>query len=182
MSVLVIAIPPRMSSWLLARRIAGSVGAMSDLPHRSEADGAHARVSYVIARLDRAVRREITDIVSPHGLTATQYTALSVMRMGKGLSNAQLARRSYVTPQSMIEMLGTLEAKGLVTRSPAPDHGRILRTELTPKGRRLLTRCDAAIDRMEIEMTRELSPEQMVAFERMLRSCVHMLHAGLPDA
>jgi DNA-binding MarR family transcriptional regulator len=154
---------------------------MSDLPHRSETNGAHARVSYVIARLDRAIRREITDMVAPHGLTATQYTALSVLRMGKGLSNAQLARRSYVTPQSMIEMLGTLEAKGLIVRSPAPDHGRILRTELTAKGRRLLSRCDAAINRMEIEMTRELSPEQLDEFEQMLRSCVHMLHAGLPD-
>ena len=143
---------------------------------------AHARVSYVIARLDRAIRRQIADMVAPHGLTATQYTALSVLRMGKGLSNAQLARRSYVTPQSMIEMLGTLEAKGLIVRSPAPDHGRILRTELTAKGRRLLSRCDEALDRIETDMTRELSAEELQSFEYMLRSCVHMLHAGLTDA
>ena len=141
-----------------------------------------ARVSYVIARLDRAIRREIAEMVAPHGLTATQYTALSVLRMGKGLSNAQLARRSYVTPQSMIEMLGTLESKGLVQRTPAPDHGRILRTELTPRGRRLLARCDEAIDRLEAEMTRELSTEELDAFERTLRSCVHMLGAGLPGS
>jgi DNA-binding MarR family transcriptional regulator len=142
--------------------------------------GQRPRVSYVIARLDRAIRREIAEMVAPHGLTATQYTALSVLRMGKGLSNAQLARRSYVTPQSMIEMLGTLEAKGLVQRSPSPDHGRILRTELTPRGKRLLSRCDEAIDRLEAEMTRELSPDELAAFERTLRSCVHMLGAGLP--
>ena len=143
---------------------------------------AHARVSYVIARLDRALRRQIADMVAPHGLTATQYTALSVLRVGKGLSNAQLARRSYVTPQSMIEMLGTLEAKGLIERSPSPDHGRILRTELTAKGRRLLSRCDAELERIETEMTSELSPEERSSFEHMLRSCVHMLHAGLNDA
>ena len=143
---------------------------------------AHARISYVIARLDRALRRQIADMVAPHGLTATQYTALSVLRAGKGLSNAQLARRSYVTPQSMIEMLGTLEGKGLIERSPAPDHGRILRTELTAKGRRLLARCDDELDRIEGEMTRELSPEELREFEHMLRSCVHMLHAGLPDS
>jgi DNA-binding MarR family transcriptional regulator len=82
----------------------------------------------------------------------------------------------------MIEMLGTLEAKGLIERSPAPDHGRILRTELTPKGKRLLARCDDELDRIEGEMTRELSPEEREAFEHMLRSCVHMLHAGLPDS
>lgn len=141
-----------------------------------------ARVSYVIARLDRAIRREINEVVGPHGLTATQYTALSVLRLGKGLSNAQLARRSYVTPQSMIEMLGTLEGKGLISRSPSPDHGRILRTELTVKGRRLLARCDSEIDRMESEMTSELTPEQLVDLEQMLRSCVHRLHAGLPNS
>ena len=134
----------------------------------SERIGAHARVSYVIARLDRALRRQIADMVAPHGLTATQYTALSVLRAGRGLSNAQLARRSYVTPQSMIEMLGTLEAKGL--------------TELTAKGRRLLARCDEDLDRIETEMTSELSPEERSSFEHMLRSCVHMLHAGLTDA
>jgi DNA-binding MarR family transcriptional regulator len=155
---------------------------MSEAAEGSEQAGPHARISYVIARLDRAIRREIAEMAAPYGLTATQFTALSVLRTGKGLSNAQLARRSYVTPQSMIEMLGTLEAKGLIVRSPAPDHGRILRTELTVKGRRLLSRCDAAINRMEIEMTRELSPEQLDEFEQMLRSCVHMLHAGLPDA
>ena len=155
---------------------------MREPSERSDSVAAHARISYVIARLERALRRQITDMVAPHGLTATQYTALSVLRMGKGLSNAQLARRSYVTPQSMIEMLGTLGAKGLIERSPAPDHGRILRTELTPKGRRLLSRCDEALDRIETEMTRELSPEELESFEHMLRSCVHMLHAGLTDA
>ena len=77
---------------------------MREPSDHSDSVAAHARVSYVIARLDRAIRRQIADMVAPHGLTATQYTALSVLRMGKGLSNAQLARRSYVTPQSMIEM------------------------------------------------------------------------------
>jgi DNA-binding MarR family transcriptional regulator len=155
---------------------------MREPPDGSDRIAAHARVSYVIARLDRALRRQIAEMVAPHGLTATQYTALSVLRVGKGLSNAQLARRSYVTPQSMIEMLGTLEAKGLIERSPSPDHGRILRTELTAKGRRLLSRCDEELERIETEMTSELSPEERSSFEHMLRSCVHMLHAGLTDA
>ena len=89
---------------------------------------------------------------------------------------------SIVDPQSMIEMLGTLENKGLVQRAPAPDHGRIMHVELTAKGRRVLGQCDAEIDRLEAKMTGELSPAQLAAFERTLRSCVHMLGAGLPDA
>ena len=42
----------------------------------------------------------------------------------------------------MIEMLGTLENKGLVQRAPAPDHGRIMHVELTAKGHRVLAGCD----------------------------------------
>jgi DNA-binding MarR family transcriptional regulator len=155
---------------------------MAEPVQGSEHIGPHARISYVIARLDRAIRRQIAEMAAPHGLTATQFTALSVLRTGKGLSNAQLARRSYVTPQSMIEMLGTLENKGLVQRAPAPDHGRIMHVELTARGRRVLAQCDAEIDRLEEKMTSELSPAQLAAFERTLRSCVHMLGAGLADA
>jgi len=58
------------------------------------------RLSYAIARLDRVLRRRLTAAVEPTGLTLPAYTALSVLRAQDGLSNAQLARRSLVTPQS----------------------------------------------------------------------------------
>ena len=82
----------------------------------------------------------------------------------------------------MIEMLGTLENKGLVQRAPAPDHGRIMHVELTAKGRRVLAQCDAGDRCARGQDDAQLSPAQLAAFERALRSCVHMLGAGLPDA
>src|SRR5262245_30117675 len=92
---------------------------------------AKPRVSYVIGRLDRALRRHLDEGVAQHGLTTLQYTTLSVLRARSGLSNAQLARRSFMTPQSMSEVLGRLEQKGLIRRVPDPQHGRVLRVELT---------------------------------------------------
>ena len=70
------------------------------------------RLSYVIGRLDRALRREIGALVAPFGLTVPKYTALSILRDRPGLSNAQMARRSYVTPQSMNEVLLALWHSG----------------------------------------------------------------------
>ena len=84
------------------------------------------RIGYVIGRLDRALRREIGALVAPFGLTVPKYTALSILRDRPGLSNAQLARRTYVTPQSMNEVLIALEADGLIVRSPAANHGRVV--------------------------------------------------------
>ena len=54
-------------------------------------------------------------LVIPIALTG--YTALSVLRAQDGLSNAQLARRSLVTPQSMSEVLALLVV--LETLAPA---------------------------------------------------------------
>src|SRR3954452_13842715 len=87
------------------------------------------RLSYVVGRLDRVVRQRLDEVVRRHGVSIPQYTALSVLRSKGGLSNAQLARRSLMTPQSMSEVLAALVEKGLIVRTAAPDHGRIKRTE-----------------------------------------------------
>ena len=40
---------------------------------------AEPRISYVVARLDRAVRAAIGKRVEPYGLTTSQYTTLSIL-------------------------------------------------------------------------------------------------------
>ena len=105
----------------------------------------HPTLLYLVGRMDRVVRRAIDDVVKAHGLSVNQYTTLSVLDHRSGLSNAQLARRSLVSPQSANEVLLTLEQRGLVKRRAHPDHGRILQTRLTAKGRRTLAACDAHV-------------------------------------
>jgi DNA-binding MarR family transcriptional regulator len=138
------------------------------------------RISYVIARLERALRRELSTRIQPTGLTLPQYAALSVLRARRGLSNAQLARRSYITPQTMSEVIAALVERGLVKRAPDPNHGRILRIEVTGKGHRLLAQCDEAVDELEQDVLAELSEAERAQFLDALRSCVHRLGAGLP--
>jgi DNA-binding MarR family transcriptional regulator len=139
------------------------------------------RISYVVGRLDRALRREISALVAPHGLTVPQYTALSILRDRAGLSNAQLARRSYVTPQSMNEVIAALERDGLVARSPAANHGRVLEMTLTDAGQDVLARCDAAVTEMEDRMLADLDAGERAQLLAALKDCVHRLGAGLPD-
>jgi DNA-binding MarR family transcriptional regulator len=139
------------------------------------------RISYVIARLERAIRSQINDQVRPHGLTTLQYTTLSVLgSRGRPLSNAQLARRSYMTPQAMIEVLNALERKGLIRRDPHPNHRRVYPASLTEQGRRVLAECDAGVDALEDEMLSGLSPEERELFAERLKACVRALRAGLP--
>src|SRR5829696_8043217 len=150
-------------------------------PSRTARPRVTPRISYVVGRLDRALRREIAALVAPHGLTVPQYTALSILRDRAGLSNAQLARRSYVTPQSMNEVIAALERDGLVARSPAANHGRVLEMTLTDAGRDVLAHCDAAVTEMEDRMLADLDDDERAQLLTALKHCVHQLGAGLPD-
>ena len=144
-------------------------------------DAGEPRVSYVVARLERTLRQAINERVREYGLTTLQYTTLSVLgrRVG-GLSNAQLARRSYMTPQSMSEVIEALERGGLIERTPHPNHRRVLPATLTSKGREVLGACDDAVGALEEEMMRELSARERTILLEALKSCVRSLSAGFP--
>jgi DNA-binding MarR family transcriptional regulator len=142
---------------------------------------AEPRISYAVARLERAVRAAIAERVRPYGLTTLQYTTLSVLeRHGTPLSNAQLARRAYMTPQSMSEVIDALERNGLIRRNPHPSHGRLLPATLTAKGRRVLADCERMVDEMEGMMLADLTAREQTAFRRALKSAVRALGAGFP--
>src|SRR5919201_3355208 len=129
---------------------------MSSPAKTSYAVRTEPRISYLVGRLDRALRRQLDRVLRTQDLTVRQYTTLSVLRARAGLSNAQLARRSLITPQSMNEVLAVLAERGLVRRTPDESHGRVIRTELTPAGIAVMRACDAAVDALEAQMLAEL--------------------------
>jgi DNA-binding MarR family transcriptional regulator len=139
------------------------------------------RLSYLIGRLDRVLRRRLAAAVEPAGLTLPAYVALSVLRAQDGLSNAQLARRSLVTPQSMSEALMQLVERGYVRRRADPGHGRIIRTELTDAGSRALERCDRAVDEVEREMLGDLDADEVASLRNALVHCGRALEQELAE-
>lgn len=142
-------------------------------------EGKAPTLLYLVGRMDRVIRRHIDDVVKSRGLSANQYTTLSVLDRRSGLSNAQLARRALVSPQSMNEVLVTLEQRGLVRRRAHPDHGRIRQARLTAKGRKLLAACDAEVREVEALMVSDLSAREQAALRRALLHSIHSLHGGL---
>jgi DNA-binding MarR family transcriptional regulator len=144
-------------------------------------EAAEVRISYVLGRLDRALRQRLDSALGPLGVTTPQFTALSVLLHRDELSNAQLARRSLITPQSMFSVLKALERKGLIERTPSPDHGRILYTRLTPAGRELMHRCEAAVSEVEGQLLDDFSAAEADILLALATRAVRNLHGGLDD-
>jgi DNA-binding MarR family transcriptional regulator len=110
------------------------------------------RFGYAVGTLDRSIRRSLGAVLRPFGLTWAEYTALSLISRRGGYSNAQLARRSFVSPQAMHEMISSLENRRLLEREPSESHRSMRHTHLTGEGRDLLDRCNVAVDKMEEAM------------------------------
>jgi DNA-binding MarR family transcriptional regulator len=133
----------------------------------------------VIGRVDQGVRREMRARLAPFGLSVPEYTALSILDAVPGLSNAQLARRSLITPPAMLEVLASLERRGLVQRHADPGHGRIRRAELTEEGARTLRAPAREIDRLAAELLRSIPDDERETVRRGLVAVMDRLTSGI---
>jgi DNA-binding MarR family transcriptional regulator len=137
------------------------------------------RPGYLLKRAQMALHQAMAGALDPHGLTVAQYAVLSALAEEPGLSNAELARRAFVTPQSMNKFLHDLEKQQLVIRQPHPRHGRVLQASLTPEGRRVVAAAAAAVDTIERRMLAGLSPQAQDKLAKALNACIDAL-AQLP--
>lgn len=101
-------------------------------------DDTYRSLGYALKRAQQALRGHLDAELRNIGLTTPQYSVLAGLEVSAGLSNAELARRAFVTPQTMQAIIVTLERDGLIKRAAHPVHGRVLTTELTPDGRAAL--------------------------------------------
>ena len=139
------------------------------------------RPGYLIKLAQAALNAHMARALHEQGVTITQFAVLTALAEEPGLSNAELARRAFITPQSMNENLRELEQRAWVTRSRHPTHGRILQIELTEEGRATLQACDTTVTVIEQRMLAELDPGQRRQLASALRSCIAALNPAQPE-
>ncbi|MDB5936955.1 MAG: MarR family transcriptional regulator [Massilia sp.] len=132
-------------------------------------------LAYLVGRLDHVLNKRLRDCLAPFGLSVPQYTALSVFRAQGVLSNAQLAVRTMISPQSANEMVKQMEGKGWIERKPDPTHGRIIQISLTEEGQAILRECDARVREVEAIMFPDLKDDERARLHAQLRSAVRAM-------
>ncbi|HVO16655.1 MAG TPA: MarR family transcriptional regulator [Alphaproteobacteria bacterium] len=119
------------------------------------------RTLYLVRRAQFTTYLRLEERLKPFGLTAAQYTVMSMLGHSGRLSSAQLSRRFEVTPQTMFKLLAPLRRKGLIARRGVNSDRRALEVSLTPAGRRVLAQCEAAIDALEAELFRGFTGREL---------------------
>src|SRR5262245_6329908 len=101
-----------------------------------------------ILRTADLLRRRITEVVSPFGLTAQQYNVLRILRgahPGK-LPTLEIGERMIETTPGITRLLDRLEEKDWVQRERGSEDRRLVLCWITDAGLDLLAGLDAAID------------------------------------
>jgi DNA-binding MarR family transcriptional regulator len=126
---------------------------------------------YLMKQVELAVRAELDDLTRPAGVTALQYTALTVLERHPDLTAAHLARHSFVTAQSMADMVTALLGRRLIERHRDVADRRRLVIALTAEGEQLLARLRPQVAALEGRTLSLLSADEASVLRSSLELC-----------
>ena len=132
-------------------------------------------IGYNLKITQHRLRQRLDVELARLGITAPQNAVLLAVAGNPRISNAELARAAFVTPQTMQGILVNLERAGLISRSPHPEHGRVIMTELTKAGQKAVAEGAKAADAVERQMLSMLSTEEARLLCELLKRCAAAL-------
>ena len=136
-------------------------------------------IGYNLKITQHRLRQRLDAELAKIGTTAPQNAVLLAIAGNPRMSNAELARAAFVTPQTMQAILVNLERAGLITRRPHPEHGRIIMTELTEAGHTAVAAGAKAADAVERQMLSGLSTAEAQLLCELLKRCAAALQDEL---
>jgi len=138
------------------------------------------RTIFLLRLLQLNIYNLLVERLAEFELTPIQYMVLSILASRGSWSTAELARRFHIAPQSMNEVVSSLQRKKLIERRESAAHRRILHIRLTVSGTRLLGKCDKAVDRIERGAFKELSAGEVTMFRSLLGRALEKFAAREP--
>lgn len=131
-----------------------------------------------IKQAERITQAAKEAAVREAGITAAQQAALAVLSDNPGINAAELARRLSVTPQTMNSLLGRLETRGLVARTPHPIHGTLIEIRMTERGAEVFATADALVAKLDARLAEGLSEAESAAVRDLLARIVRNAEAA----
>lgn len=132
-------------------------------------------IGYRLKITQHRLRQRLETELAGTGVSAAQNAVLLAVRNNPRISNAELARAAFVSAQSMQGMLVTLERDGFILRTPHPEHGRVIMTELTEKGQAAAESGTTAAEVVEQRMLAGLTPKEARLLGDLLQRCADNL-------
>jgi MarR family 2-MHQ and catechol resistance regulon transcriptional repressor len=151
-----------------------------DPTHRTWSDDEERalRLWIALARAYSTFSREVATRVAEYGLTTPQFGVLEALHHVGPLSLGELADKLLVTGGNVTYVMDRLEDQGLVFRERSDDDRRIVRAQLTEKGRDLVREVFPGHATFISEVVGHLTPEEQQELRRLLKKLGKEMRPG----
>jgi DNA-binding MarR family transcriptional regulator len=130
--------------------------------------GEQGYLGYLLRQAHAAVRLKMERTLADLGVTSPQFAVLTMLNAYPGLSGADVARLTFLTPQTVGVIIRNLARDGAIMMTPHPVHGRIQQWTLTPRGSTLLKACRERVIGLEKRLTNGLDAKAEASIRRWL--------------
>ena len=130
-------------------------------PFRSKAQEA----SIALLRTADRVRRSISRVFEPTGITFQQYNVLRILRGAhpEPLPTLEIRHRLIEEAPGITRLVDRLEELGLIGRTRCVDDRRLVHCRITEEGLALLARLDPAVDAADDASMKNLDADELQA-------------------
>jgi DNA-binding MarR family transcriptional regulator len=124
-----------------------------------------AKFFVALLRVADRLAQDAEVLIKAHGLTATQYNVLRILRGagGDGLPCKRVGDRMISRDPDMTRLLDRMEKRGLITRERQTDDRRVIKTRITSAGLEILKELDTPVDELHRKQFRHISAAKLKA-------------------
>ena len=161
------------------------------MPKNAEAYGSWMKlerpehiIGFLLKSLQHTLRQTMDEGMRKHGieLSFAHFAALFGLYSEPGSNGAKLARRAFVSAQTMNSVLRRLEEDGYIARRPHPDSLRADSWSLTDEGLAQLERARGVGQAIFDRMLGSLDSTEVASFESYLKRCIEALEGPAEPA
>ena len=136
-----------------------------------------SRPGFLIRRMHQIHGFLFAEETGDYDITPVQYSLLTTLDAFGELDQNTLAIQVGLERSSVAEVIPRLHARGLVDRTQASHDKRLRLVKLTLKGKRLVTKMSAAVQRAHDRTIDHLSPEEQDLFMLLMIKLVEANNA-----
>ncbi|MFD0882021.1 MarR family winged helix-turn-helix transcriptional regulator [Variovorax dokdonensis] len=126
-------------------------------------------VGYNARRAWSQISTVFAERMAPYGLKQVDFSVLSLLAHNPGATSRQLCATLDILPPNLVNLISTLDSRGLIERRPHPHDGRAVGLHLTPEGERLTADAERAVTQAELDASAKLSTRERESLIHLLQ-------------
>ena len=128
-----------------------------------------ALVGYNARRTWLAVSTVFSERMAPYGLKQVDFSVLSLLAHNPGATSRQLCATLEILPPNLVNLIATMDSRGLIERRPHPRDGRAIGLYLTSAGDELVRDAERTVVQLEADASDRLTTRERETLIRLMQ-------------